>query len=98
MYLTVTNNLISSLLLILISLYLLLILTLLTSYISILDAQTNETQIADRRNEATAYINNSLKTSSEHSVNSDDFSILSPPFISPNPVRIRRTSKYFNES
>ena len=86
MYLTVTNNLISSLLLILISLYLLLILTLLTSYISILDAQTNETQIADRRNEATAYINNSLKTSSEHSVNSDDFSILSPPFISPNPV------------
>jgi hypothetical protein len=86
MYLTVTNNLISSLLLILISLYLLLILSPLTSYVSIIDAQTNDTQIADKRKEATTYNNNSLKRSSEHSINSDDFSILSPPSISPNPV------------
>ena len=67
MYLTVTNNLISSLLFILISLYLLLILSPLTSYVSIIDAQTNDTQIADKRKEATTYNNNSLKTSSEHS-------------------------------
>ncbi|MGA6922902.1 MAG: hypothetical protein WBY22_08260, partial [Nitrososphaeraceae archaeon] len=87
MYLNITNNLISSLLFILISLYLLLILSPLTSYVSIIDAQTNDTQIADKMKEATAYINNSLKSSSEHSSNSDDdFSILSPPFISPNPV------------
>ncbi len=86
MYLTVTNNLISSLLFILISLYLLLILSPLTSYVSIIDAQTNDTQIADKMKEATTYNNNSLKISSEHSINSDDFSILSPPFISPNPV------------
>jgi hypothetical protein len=84
MYLTVINNLISSLLLILISLYLLLILSPLTSYVSIIDAQTNETQSADKRKEAIVYNNDSLR-GSEHS-NSDDFSILSPPSISPNPV------------
>jgi hypothetical protein len=83
---TVTNNLISNSRLVLISLYLLLILSPLTSHISVIDAQTNEAQIADKRNEATEYNNKSLKRNSEPSINSDDFSILSPPSISPNPV------------
>jgi hypothetical protein len=86
MYLIVPNNLISSVLLVLISVCLLLMLSLLTSYTSIIDAHTNKAQIADKMKETTAYSNNNLENNSKYSINNDDFSISRPPSISPNPV------------
>jgi hypothetical protein len=82
----VTNNLISTPLLVSISLYFLLIFSPLTSHISVIDAQTNETQTADKMKETAVYNKESMKRNSEYSTNSDDFSMLSPPTISPNPV------------
>ena len=86
MHPTVTNNLISTPPLVLILLYLLLIFSPLTSHISVIDAQTNETQIADKKKETTVYNKESMKRNSERIINTDDFSMLRPPSIYPNPV------------